>query len=180
MSVIKTKNIPQYAEWTSKVSLGWSFTWRTNILMTLPPDLINARNVEKHLPWRETCSTTSSSIKREQVSRHLSKVISLNLFWFLSWDFEKSEISTNQSVSLILIAFETNCTGKWSCSVCEARFHFKAELDKHMTAHIGYEAYPCPECPKKFSTELYLKAHLKTHTFMVLLCKHCGKQVRLN
>jgi len=67
-------------------------------------------------------------------------------------------------------------TGKWPCSVCEERFHFKAELDKHMTTHYGYEAYPCPECPKKFSTELHLKAHIKTHSLMVLLCKHCGKQ----
>lgn len=53
---------------------------------------------------------------------------------------------------------------KFSCNMCDAKFHANTLLQAHIRTHVGEKPFKCFICEKAFAYGYYLKKHMTIHT----------------
>ncbi|XP_014381252.1 zinc finger protein 335 isoform X1 [Alligator sinensis] len=64
---------------------------------------------------------------------------------------------------------------KFSCKICTAMFTGRAEMESHKRAHVGPDAFKCPDCP--FTAALWpeVRSHMAQHANLrPHKCPHCS------
>ena len=66
----------------------------------------------------------------------------------------------------------------FTCSLCDAKFTFQNNLDRHTNHAHKEKQYSCPECPEKFSRKDSLERHIRggKHSF-VNECRFCKQRL---
>ena len=49
----------------------------------------------------------------------------------------------------------------FTCTICDAAFHFKSDFIPHANAHAGIKPFECNKCKKHFARKTYLNKHQK-------------------
>lgn len=63
----------------------------------------------------------------------------------------------------------------FKCDICGHCASAKSNLKNHMITHIREKTFACSDCPKKFSTMMYLQNHQKLHRAKEYKCELCLK-----
>ena len=50
---------------------------------------------------------------------------------------------------------------KYNCTVCDQRFKYKSEQERHFLVHSGEKPFKCHDCGTEFSKKSNLNAHIK-------------------
>lgn len=79
-----------------------------------------------------------------------------------------------------LIIDHLNFHGKipaYECDICQRKFSFKHNLDRHKKLHVGESPFNCNECGRAFVTKLALHAHQRSHnsTAYKFQCPECSR-----
>jgi len=64
---------------------------------------------------------------------------------------------------------------KYVCEVCDKRFTWKRDLNRHKLRHTRENVYTCGKCEKWFSTKTGLCQHMNIHTRGKYMCIECGR-----
>lgn len=65
------------------------------------------------------------------------------------------------------------------CYVCERRFDFRTNLNRHMLVHNGTADFLCATCGGSFKTRGRLNSHMKIHDNRTFVCDECGKTFKI-
>ena len=66
---------------------------------------------------------------------------------------------------------------KYSCKLCDRKFHTSSNLSRHKTSHRDEKPHKCQICPdnRYFKTKAQLNVHKKYHYAPEYVCKICDK-----
>ena len=69
-----------------------------------------------------------------------------------------------------------NDTRRYSCSICQQKFHIKHRMKNHEFFHTAAKVHKCDQCDAAFKTPNQLRAHIKRHNGDYrYFCQFCGR-----
>ena len=122
----------------------------------------------------DTVEVLATHIKKGHCRAQVKSVFSSD------WDEVSTERSRSQSVSERAKSLSNKYAkdrADFACTVCNKKFSYKWNLQRHMQVHNTEKKFSCEVCGKKFRHKGNVKIHMAKHTKEERYqCKKCGRK----